>query len=95
MECSSAAIEGLKAFMKLHPSYRKKEIQACMAKAADFIETIQQPDGSWFGFLFTSPMIWLHNPNPNPNPFDIALTDLGMAHGGFAIHMGHGLASKG
>ncbi|KAG7023335.1 putative oxidosqualene cyclase, partial [Cucurbita argyrosperma subsp. argyrosperma] len=57
VECSSAAIEGLKAFMKLHPSYRKKEIQACMAKAADFIETIQQPDGSWFGFLFTSPMI--------------------------------------
>nr|Q6BE23.1 RecName: Full=Probable oxidosqualene cyclase [Cucurbita pepo]BAD34646.1 putative oxidosqualene cyclase [Cucurbita pepo] len=49
VECSSAAIERLKAFMKLHPSYRKKEIQACMAKAADFIETIQQPDGSWYG----------------------------------------------
>ncbi|XP_038880129.1 probable oxidosqualene cyclase [Benincasa hispida] len=49
VECSSAAIQGLKAFMKLHPGYRKKDIQTCIAKAANFIETIQQSDGSWYG----------------------------------------------
>ncbi|XP_022135121.1 probable oxidosqualene cyclase isoform X2 [Momordica charantia] len=49
VECTSAAIQGLKAFMKLHPTYRKKEIQTCISKAANFIESIQQHDGSWYG----------------------------------------------
>ncbi|PQQ11008.1 cycloartenol Synthase [Prunus yedoensis var. nudiflora] len=49
VECTSAAIEGLKSFMKLYPGHRRKEIQACIAKAVKFIENIQLPDGSWYG----------------------------------------------
>ncbi|XP_021825164.1 cycloartenol Synthase-like [Prunus avium] len=49
VECTSAAIEGLKSFMKLYPGHRRKEIEACIAKAVKFIESIQLPDGSWYG----------------------------------------------
>ncbi|RXH71380.1 hypothetical protein DVH24_018735 [Malus domestica] len=49
VECTSAAIQGLKSFMKLYPGHRRKEILACIAKAVKFIESIQQPDGSWYG----------------------------------------------
>ncbi|KAK8520485.1 hypothetical protein V6N12_004422 [Hibiscus sabdariffa] len=49
VECTSAAIQGLKAFQKLHPSYRNKEIEACIGKAINFIRSIQRPDGSWYG----------------------------------------------
>ncbi|KAM5554115.1 hypothetical protein ABKV19_026046 [Rosa sericea] len=49
VECTSAAVEGLNAFMKLYPGHRKKEIEACIAKAVQFIESIQLPDGSWYG----------------------------------------------
>lgn len=47
VECTSAAIEGLKSFMKLYPGHRRKEIEACIVKAVKFIESIQLPDGSW------------------------------------------------
>ncbi|XP_065623510.1 cycloartenol synthase [Quercus suber] len=49
VECTSAAIQGLKSFVKLYPGHRRKEIDACIAKAANFIESIQLPDGSWIG----------------------------------------------
>ncbi|KAB1212059.1 putative oxidosqualene cyclase [Morella rubra] len=49
VECTSAAIQGLKSFMKLYPGHRRKEIEACIVKAANFIESIQLPDGSWYG----------------------------------------------
>ncbi|PRQ56158.1 putative cycloartenol synthase [Rosa chinensis] len=49
VECTSSAVEGLNAFMKLYPGHRKKEIEACIAKAVQFIESIQLPDGSWYG----------------------------------------------
>ncbi|XP_047307880.1 cycloartenol synthase-like [Impatiens glandulifera] len=49
VECTSAAIQSLRLFLKLHPGYRQKEIEACIARAIQFIETIQQPDGSWYG----------------------------------------------
>ncbi|KAM7480846.1 hypothetical protein LguiB_005429 [Lonicera macranthoides] len=48
VECTSSAIQGLGMFMKLHPGHRQREIEACIAKALDFIQTIQLPDGSWF-----------------------------------------------
>uniref|UniRef100_A0A7N0UH82 Terpene cyclase/mutase family member n=1 Tax=Kalanchoe fedtschenkoi TaxID=63787 RepID=A0A7N0UH82_KALFE len=48
-ECTSAVIQSLNSFMKSYPGYRKKEITACIAKAADYIENIQLPDGSWYG----------------------------------------------
>lgn len=49
VECTSAAIQGLKVFMKYYPSYKMKEIKACVEKALNFIESIQLPDGSWYG----------------------------------------------
>ncbi|XP_022755525.1 cycloartenol synthase-like [Durio zibethinus] len=49
VECTSAAIQGLKLFLKLYPSYKKKEIEACIGKAINFVESIQLPDGSWYG----------------------------------------------
>ncbi|XP_031109626.1 cycloartenol synthase-like isoform X1 [Ipomoea triloba] len=49
VECTSSAIIGLKCFTKLHPVYRRKEIEACINKALTFILTIQLPDGSWYG----------------------------------------------
>ncbi|KAI3447283.1 hypothetical protein Pfo_003948 [Paulownia fortunei] len=48
VECTSAAIQGLKLFSKLYP-YRRTDIEACIEKALDFIESIQLSDGSWYG----------------------------------------------
>lgn len=47
VECSSAAIQALTAFKKLYPGHRKEEVERCIAKAAAFIEKIQEADGSW------------------------------------------------
>lgn len=49
VECTSAAIQALASFKKLHPGHRKEEIETCIRKAASFIESIQKPDGSWYG----------------------------------------------
>ncbi|XP_070030137.1 cycloartenol synthase-like isoform X2 [Nicotiana sylvestris] len=49
VECTSAAIQALQSFKKLNPKYREKEIGACIKKALSFIESIQLPDGSWYG----------------------------------------------
>nr|GMC65029.1 cycloartenol synthase-like [Ipomoea batatas] len=49
VECTASAIIGLKYFRKLHPGYRRKEIEACINKALTFIQTNQLPDGSWYG----------------------------------------------
>ncbi|KAM7477499.1 hypothetical protein LguiA_025712 [Lonicera macranthoides] len=48
VECTSSAIQGLGAFMKLHLGHRQREIEACITKALDFIQTIQLPDGSCY-----------------------------------------------
>ncbi|XP_031109631.1 cycloartenol synthase-like isoform X2 [Ipomoea triloba] len=49
VECTTSAIIGLKYFTKLHPGYRRKEIEACINKALTFLLTVQLPDGSWYG----------------------------------------------
>ncbi|XWS73368.1 hypothetical protein CRYUN_Cryun02cG0122100 [Craigia yunnanensis] len=49
VECTSAAIQGLKLFKKLYPNYKNKEIEACIGKAINFIQGIQLHDGSWYG----------------------------------------------
>nr|AWK97869.1 OSC5 [Tripterygium wilfordii] len=49
VECTSSSIQSLKSFMEIHPGHRVKEIEACIRKAAQFIETEQLPDGSWYG----------------------------------------------
>ncbi|KAK6152116.1 hypothetical protein DH2020_014751 [Rehmannia glutinosa] len=46
VECTSAAIQGLKLFNKLYPKYRGKDVEACIGKALNFIESIQLSDGS-------------------------------------------------
>ncbi|XP_052199211.1 cycloartenol synthase-like isoform X2 [Diospyros lotus] len=49
VECTSAAIQGLALFKNYYPGHRRKEIETCIAKAVDFIERTQLPDGSWYG----------------------------------------------
>ncbi|KAK2969244.1 hypothetical protein RJ640_003478 [Escallonia rubra] len=48
-ECTSAEIQSLRLFTELHPSYRRKEIQASIESGVKFIESTQLPDGSWYG----------------------------------------------
>ncbi|KAJ8564526.1 hypothetical protein K7X08_000986 [Anisodus acutangulus] len=49
VECTSAVIQALQSFKKHYPKYREKEIGACIRKALCFIQSIQLPDGSWYG----------------------------------------------
>ncbi|XP_060213266.1 cycloartenol synthase 2-like isoform X2 [Lycium barbarum] len=49
VECTSAVIQALQSFKKHYPKYREKEIGACISKALCFIQSIQLPDGSWYG----------------------------------------------
>ncbi|EEF35089.1 Cycloartenol synthase, putative [Ricinus communis] len=49
VECTSSAIQALVLFKKLYPLHRNKEIENCIINAAQFIENIQEPDGSWYG----------------------------------------------
>ncbi|KAH0756414.1 hypothetical protein KY290_026684 [Solanum tuberosum] len=49
VECTSAVIQALQSFKKNYPEHREKEIEACINKALQFIQTIQLPDGSWYG----------------------------------------------
>nr|AJR21210.1 cucurbitadienol synthase 2 [Citrullus colocynthis] len=49
VECTSATMEALTLFKKLHPGHRTKEIDTAVAKAANFLENMQRTDGSWYG----------------------------------------------
>ncbi|XP_057447339.1 cycloartenol synthase-like isoform X2 [Lotus japonicus] len=49
VECTSAAIQGLALFTERYPEHRRIEIETCIAKAANYIESIQLADGSWYG----------------------------------------------
>ncbi|KAJ4808205.1 Terpene cyclase/mutase family member [Rhynchospora pubera] len=49
VECTSAVVQALTAFRKLHPYHRGNDIDTCIRKAVNFIELVQQPDGSWYG----------------------------------------------
>ncbi|XP_004513122.1 probable oxidosqualene cyclase [Cicer arietinum] len=49
VECTSSAIQGLALFMQQFPGHRRMEIETCIAKAANYIESTQLPDGSWYG----------------------------------------------
>ena len=35
--------------MKMYPGHRNKEIETSIARAVEYLETIQMPDGSWYG----------------------------------------------
>ena len=49
VECTSSSIQALNQFRKLHPSYRRKEIDDFITNATNYIEDAQMPDGSWYG----------------------------------------------
>ncbi|WJX26112.1 rRNA-processing protein las1 [Trifolium repens] len=49
VECTSAVIQGLALFTQQYPYHRRTEIETCITKAADYIESIQLADGSWYG----------------------------------------------
>uniref|UniRef100_A0A0E0BG89 Terpene cyclase/mutase family member n=1 Tax=Oryza glumipatula TaxID=40148 RepID=A0A0E0BG89_9ORYZ len=49
VECTSSSIQCLALFRKLHPGHRKEEVENCISKGANFIESSQRSDGSWYG----------------------------------------------
>ncbi|KDO62053.1 hypothetical protein CISIN_1g043885mg [Citrus sinensis] len=49
VECTSSTIQCLKSFTKHYPKHRRREIEEFIAKGANFIESIQRPDGWWYG----------------------------------------------
>uniref|UniRef100_A0A0A9DPR7 Squalene cyclase C-terminal domain-containing protein n=1 Tax=Arundo donax TaxID=35708 RepID=A0A0A9DPR7_ARUDO len=49
VECTSAAVQALTSFRMLYPGHRRKEVDNCIRKAANFIESVQRSDGSWYG----------------------------------------------
>ncbi|KAM0836062.1 hypothetical protein ACQ4PT_062536 [Festuca glaucescens] len=50
VECTSSVIQGLVLFRETYPQHcRREEIDNCIQKAADYIESIQRSDGSWYG----------------------------------------------
>ncbi|XP_047075430.1 cycloartenol synthase-like isoform X1 [Lolium rigidum] len=50
VECTSSVIQGLVLFRETYPKHcRMEEIDNCIRKAADYIESIQRSDGSWYG----------------------------------------------
>lgn len=52
VECTSAAIQALASFKKLYPGHRPREIEQCIKKGVEFIEKIQESDGSWYATAF-------------------------------------------
>ncbi|KAI4331142.1 hypothetical protein MLD38_029358 [Melastoma candidum] len=50
VECTAAAIQAFVQFKDLHPSHRQKEIDDFIVKAVGYIESMQMPDGSWYGY---------------------------------------------
>ncbi|KQJ96386.1 cycloartenol synthase isoform X4 [Brachypodium distachyon] len=50
VECTSSVIQGLVLFRETYPKHcRREEIDNCIRKAADYTESIQRADGSWYG----------------------------------------------
>ncbi|CAL5007612.1 unnamed protein product [Urochloa decumbens] len=49
VECTSSVIQALVLFREKYPGHRKDEIDHCIRTATEFIEKLQNDDGSWFG----------------------------------------------
>lgn len=47
IENTASIIQALLAFKRLHPGHRDKEIENSVAKAVQFLEKKQLPNGSW------------------------------------------------
>lgn len=48
LECTASTVHAFILFKKLYPEHRKKEIENSIAKAIEYIESLQMPDGSWY-----------------------------------------------
>ncbi|KAK1408585.1 hypothetical protein QVD17_40485 [Tagetes erecta] len=49
VECTSSGIKALVLFNKLHPTYRRQEIETFLQQAGGYLEKTQMADGSWYG----------------------------------------------
>jgi lanosterol synthase/protostadienol synthase len=55
-ECTSSVIMSLTTFAREYPTYRARDIQACIARSVDYLLRSQYPNGGWFaswGVCFT------------------------------------------
>lgn len=48
-ECTTACLTALSVFRKLHPEYRRTDIEKTIRGALAYIHASQRPDGLWFG----------------------------------------------
>ncbi|KAK9076017.1 hypothetical protein SSX86_004347 [Deinandra increscens subsp. villosa] len=61
VECTSSAMQALVLFKKLHPTYRRQEIETFLTNAGGYLEKMQMSDGSWYGewdICFTNAAWW-------------------------------------
>ncbi|KAF5445650.1 hypothetical protein F2P56_034688 [Juglans regia] len=49
VECTSSALQALALFRKLYPKHRRTEIDSSISKATQYIQDVQETDGSWYG----------------------------------------------
>ncbi|XP_020157569.1 lupeol synthase-like [Aegilops tauschii subsp. strangulata] len=49
VECTSSVIQALALFRQKYPGHREDEVEQCIRRATEFIEKLQNEDGSWFG----------------------------------------------
>ncbi|XP_047949842.1 lupeol synthase-like [Salvia hispanica] len=50
VECTSSAVQALAIFRKMHKGYRSKEIEINISRGIQYIEDVQERDGSWTGY---------------------------------------------
>nr|GMD06508.1 dammarenediol II synthase-like [Ipomoea batatas] len=50
VETTGSIVSALAAFKHHYPDYRAKEVAMSIAKAAEYLENQQKPDGSWYGY---------------------------------------------
>ncbi|XP_062158466.1 lupeol synthase-like isoform X5 [Alnus glutinosa] len=49
VECTSSALQGLVLFRKFYPKHQRTEIDSSILRGVQFIENVQELDGSWYG----------------------------------------------
>ncbi|KAK1392036.1 Terpene cyclase/mutase family member [Heracleum sosnowskyi] len=50
VECTASIIQAFVAFRNLHQGYKEKDIDVSVAKAVQYLEAKQHPNGSWYGY---------------------------------------------
>ncbi|KAL1547902.1 lupeol synthase [Salvia divinorum] len=50
VECTSSAVQALAMFIKMHKGHRSKEIEISIARGIQYIDDVQERDGSWSGY---------------------------------------------